>query len=377
MEDLARLGVDRRVVLVRLERRERLERSDRASSGPNSIVWRLVISVSRPKTVMNHGIPAAGSLPRPSPMRMRSAARSATDCWYAWRRSSDWTRSCGTSSCHFASESRTLSRSAPKRCSTTLGGSSTPDSDATTSTRSCQISRGASSSWKHTRRPSILHGSEKSTCVFAPPFVASSRTSWFAAASKRASAGAGSGRAVSGSPEREVVLLHGEDVREVGADLELELERERLGALVAQDQVILHALADEALAHDRERVLREPGNDRVAQVEGGGEVLDLPRREQERADAVDAELERERKRVSSANSPLVLPSRSPISSQMQKVDPSRIVSAIGTYFRTMRAPLDCAMAFTTISSMFTCAGRVNANRTQSATSSAVTGSRPA
>ena len=45
--------------------------------------------------------------------------------------------------------------------------------------------------------------------------------------------------------------------------------------------------------------------------------------------------------------------------------------------RTMRAPLDCASALTTISSMFTCGGRVSANRTQSATSSGVTGSRPA
>ena len=64
---------------------------------------------------------------------------------------------------------------------------------------------------------------------------------------------------------------------------------------------------------------------------------------------------------------------------MQKVDPSRIVSPVNIdagYFRTMRAPLDCASAFTTISSMFTCAGRVTANMTQSATSSGVTGSRP-
>ena len=53
-----------------------------ASSGPSSIVCRLVISVSRPKTVMNQGIPAAGSIPIPSPVRIRSAARSATDCEY-------------------------------------------------------------------------------------------------------------------------------------------------------------------------------------------------------------------------------------------------------------------------------------------------------
>ena len=44
---------------------------------------------------------------------------------------------------------------------------------------------------------------------------------------------------------------------------------------------------------------------------------------------------------------------------------------------TDRLPLDCAIALTTISSMFTCGGRVRAKRTQSATSSGVTGSRPA
>ena len=35
--------------------------------------------MSRPKTVMNHGIPAAGSIPMLPSVRIRSAARSATD----------------------------------------------------------------------------------------------------------------------------------------------------------------------------------------------------------------------------------------------------------------------------------------------------------
>ena len=61
--------------------------------------------------------------------------------------------------------------------------------------------------------------------------------------------------------------------------------------------------------------------------------------------------------MSSAKSPLVRPSRSPISSQMQNVEPSRIVSAIATsQSRTMRAPEDCASAVTTISSTFTFGG---------------------
>ena len=48
-----------------------------ASSGPKTSVCRHVMMVSRPNTVMNHGMPAAGSRPTPSLPRMRSAARSA------------------------------------------------------------------------------------------------------------------------------------------------------------------------------------------------------------------------------------------------------------------------------------------------------------
>ena len=120
-----------------------------------------------------------------------------------------------------------------------------------------------------------------------------------------------------GVAEREVVLLDRDDVGEVGADLECELEAERHTALVPQLEMVLHALADKACPCDRERVLREPRHDRVAEVEGGREVLD-------RAPLIRSS-SRERKRVSSAKKPLVRPSRSPISSQMQKVEPSRIV----------------------------------------------------
>src|SRR2546428_2267354 len=44
--------------------------------------------------------------------------------------------------------------------------------------------------------------------------------------------------------------------------------------------------------------------------------------------------------------------------------------------RTMRPPEDCARALTTSSSTFTCAGRVTANRMQSAMSSAFGASTP-
>ncbi len=52
--------------------------------------------------------------------------------------------------------------------------------------------------------------------------------------------------------EREVVELDGDDVGEVGGELERELECERLHALVADRDPLLQPRADEALAHDRE-----------------------------------------------------------------------------------------------------------------------------
>ena len=76
--------------------------------------------------------------------------------------------------------------------------------------------------------------------------------------------------------EREVVRLDREDVREVGLDLELELELLALHALVLGDDYVLHRLADEPLAENRDDVLLEPARERVAEEERGREVLDLP-----------------------------------------------------------------------------------------------------
>src|SRR5215211_8850183 len=93
-----------------------------------------------------------------------------------------------------------------------------------------------------------------------------------------------------GIAEREVVVLHREDVREVAAEPERKLERDRLHRVVVDAQGVLHAVADEALAGDRDDVGREAGP-RVAEVEGRGEILDLVGREQERRFAVDPQLE--------------------------------------------------------------------------------------
>ena len=85
----------------------------------------------------------------------------------------------------------------------------------------------------------------------------------------------------------------------------------------------------------------------------------------------------ERKRVSSANSPSTSAPKSPRSSQMQNVAPSRIRNCSAMrHSRIIRAPDDCARALTTSSSTFTCGGRVTAKRTHSAMSSGLIASTP-
>jgi hypothetical protein len=73
--------------------------------------------------------------------------------------------------------------------------------------------------------------------------------------------------------EREVVVLDREDVREVARELEGELERDLLLALVLDAEVVLHSLADEAVPADRDAVLGKVAGDRVPEEVGGGVVL--------------------------------------------------------------------------------------------------------
>ena len=87
--------------------------------------------------------------------------------------------------------------------------------------------------------------------------------------------------------ECEVVGLDGDDVREVGGQLEVDGERQLRHALVAEGQVLGHAGADETLATDRERVCGDPGRGRVAQVVRCAEVVHGAGRQQQRALAVE------------------------------------------------------------------------------------------
>ena len=169
------------------------------------------------------------------------------------------------------------------------------------------------------------------------------------------------------------MLFDREDVREVGGELQCELERERLHALVADDDPVLHAFADEALACDRERVGREAAGRGVAQVERRGEVLDHAGREQQRLRAVDRQAQQREEAGVLGEQPLGL-----------AVDVAQLVAdaerraledrECHQASRAIRTGLDCASAFTTSSSMFTCGGRVRTKRTHSAMSSGVSGS---
>ncbi len=175
--------------------------------------------------------------------------------------------------------------------------------------------------------------------------------------------------------EREVVLLHRHDVREVGAELEAELERDGFQRLVLERDVVLHPVAYEAQARDRDLVLVEPAGQRVAHVEGGRVVLDLRRGEQERPRFVDPQLQLgEEARVLGEE-----PGRPAVEVADVVADAERRAFEDRQRHwssRTMRTAEDCASAFTTSSSMFTCGGRVTANTTQSATSSAVSAATP-
>ncbi len=82
--------------------------------------------------------------------------------------------------------------------------------------------------------------------------------------------------------EREVVLFHRDDVREIRLRLEHELEVEPVDGLVAQRDLFLHPGAHEPLPRDRDGVAGEAVRRPVAEVERRLEVLDTARREKQR-----------------------------------------------------------------------------------------------
>ena len=138
--------------------------------------------------------------------------------------------------------------------------------------------------------------------------------------------GIGKGTRAQRVPEREVVILDAEDVREVGGELEPDLELDGLHRSVLEDHHILHALADEPLARHQHLVLTQSAGERVAQEESGREVLDLARRERQRRRSVERQLQpREKPRVLGEQTTRLVADVADVV-EMQKVDPSRIVN---------------------------------------------------
>src|SRR6185312_14888870 len=139
---------------------------------------------------------------------------------------------------------------------------------------------------------------------------------------------------------------------------------------------LLHRVRDEAFADDRDRVLRQAAGRRVAQVERRREVVDLARREEQRSGAVHGQPEDgEEARVAGEEAARLFVDVAALVGDAERrafQDGERH----GYGRRRMRPPLVWASALTTISSTFTCRGRVSANRMQSAMSSAVSGSTP-
>ena len=178
--------------------------------------------------------------------------------------------------------------------------------------------------------------------------------------------------------EREVVVLHGEDVREVRRDLELEVELDGLHPLVLHGERVLHPVADEALTPDRQHVLLQAAREWVAHEERGREVLDLVRGEQERTQAVDREPEARQETgvLGEETFALVVEVADLVTDTEGRAFEDSQLSGHQLSLRSIRPPEDCASALTTSSSTLTCAGRVTAKRTQSAMSSGCMASTP-
>ena len=299
-----------------------------------------VISESRPNTVMNHGIPAAGSRPeptRPAP-RIRSAARSATECENEWPSSSQLARICGTRSSHAESDSRTRPRSSPNRRSTVrFGTSSSPSSDITTSTRTYHVSRGASSMSHEIPDAVGSPGSERISCVRSTSSPnGSSNRNWFCSSSKYGATTGGSGAARTGSPSAKSCSL-----TEMMSAKSVARSRPSSNATGAIDWFWITTWSCIPSPTKRSRLIERtswasPPASGFRRKNAAEKYSTLPDERSSGFAPLIVSFSRDRKRVSSANRPLVSPSRSPISSQMQKVDPSRIVSAITARARLWR-----------------------------------------
>ena len=170
------------------------------------------------------------------------------------------------------------------------------------------------------------------------------------------------------------MFLDCEDVSEVAAELERELERDVLLALVLNAEVVLHALPDEPVPPDRDGVLEELAGGRIAEEVGSGVVLGLSRREEKRALAVDRQLEvGQEARVVGVEAAR---REREVAVLVADAEIRPFEDRYGHQSRMILVAVDCASALTTSSSTFTCFGRVTAKSTHSAMSAGVSASTP-
>ena len=129
------------------------------SSGPNTIVCKHVINVSRPNTVMNHGAPAAGSAPTAkSSSSIRNAARSDTERSHVRVRSFHDDSRRGAARFQAVSDRFARSRSASSRMRNAAGASGDwPSSSDCNATVTSQLCRGSSATSNRTRPPSTAN----------------------------------------------------------------------------------------------------------------------------------------------------------------------------------------------------------------------------
>ena len=290
MDDLARLGVDRRVVVDRLQLGQHLERAAGELGAEEQRLQR-----------RDQRVPAEdGHEPRHPGRRAAGRGRRCRRACAARRgpRPTGRTRaragprsprSCGTRSCQAVSESCTRASSSPNRCAPDRSRDLPPLVRRSGRRRSSasQRPRGSSSTRSGSCRRRPRPACENADLRARAPSPGRPARTGLCASSKTGGAGSGSGFARIGVAEREVVLLDREDVGEVAGDLERELERDRLdGHVLDRDPVLHRRRRRTARGRSRPSPARALGRERVAQVEGGREVLDLPGREQERRRAV-------------------------------------------------------------------------------------------
>ena len=317
--------------------------------------------MSRPKTVMNHGMPAAGSRACPAlPPRIRSAARSLRERSNECCSGSHVASSRGSCAFHGCSSNCCGASAWPFGARLNDGG----ELPALARTELEPVADEAAVDVAQFREPDLRGRAARRR-------VDEDERTRVEARLDRIGKRLGIDRVA----EREVVLLDGEDVGEVARDLDRELERHRFRGDVLDDDPVVHVVGDPPLPDDRDGVLLESIHERVAEIERGRVVLDRPGGEQQRLLAVHRQPEeRKEARVLREEAARLL---ADVASLVADAERRALEDRQRHYWsRRMRPPLDWASALTTISSTFTCSGRVSAKRTQSATSSAVSGSTP-